>query len=92
MVAMAGAGVVACHRPAQPATAAPQARTPSDYVSPPDLLQASRLPGGAVVLSGTATPGAAVRLASPNGSALLGAASDAGVWTVTTPASDVPRL
>ena len=92
---LAAASVVigGCHRPVQPVAAAPeQPRPPSDYVAPPELTSASRQAGGAVVLSGGAAPGAPVRLASPDGSALTSVATAAGVWSMATPAAREPRL
>ncbi|HEY5411567.1 MAG TPA: hypothetical protein VIJ94_12665, partial [Caulobacteraceae bacterium] len=76
------------HGAAAPAPA-PQALT--GYLAPPLLLQANRRAAG-IRLSGDAVPGAAVRLASPDGSAITGAADRRGVWSLTTPASPSPRL
>ena len=51
-----------------------------------------RQDGAGVLLSGTAVPGAAVRLASPDGSAITGVANRHGAWRLTAPASASPRL
>ena len=89
---VAGLVVDACSEPAQPVAAVRAPETPTDYFAPPELTDAARLPGGGVALSGTAKPGAVIRLASPSGAALLGTASTAGTWTITAPAGATPRL
>jgi hypothetical protein len=68
---------------------APQSST--SYLPPPQLLKAVRR-SARILLSGAAVPNAALRLASPDGSAITGAAGPRGAWSLTVPASPSPRL
>jgi hypothetical protein len=61
------------------------------YLAPPELIRADRR-SGAVLLAGTSTPNAAIRLASPDGSAIAGSADGRGVWRILAPAGAAPRL
>jgi len=88
----AGSLAAGCGReaPAQgPAPRPPAALTA--YLAPPELIRADRRAGG-VLLAGTSTPNAAIRLASPDGSAITGSADGKGVWRVLAPAGASPRL
>ncbi|HVY34985.1 MAG TPA: hypothetical protein VG960_11265 [Caulobacteraceae bacterium] len=57
----------------------------SGYREPPQVKGAQREPGGAVVLTGQALPGATVRLASPDGRAEQTTADASGAWSLTAP-------
>ena len=82
----------ACNRPPPPHGAAAHApATLTAYLTTPQLVRAARQ-GGSVVLSGIATAGAAIRLASPDGSAIAGPADRAGAWRLAAPAGPTPRL
>lgn len=74
------------HGPAAPASPAPAAYTP-----PPGLVRADRR-ATTVILTGNAAPAAAIRLASPDGSAITGAADRKGVWRLAAPVGATPRL
>jgi len=94
MIALLGVGVLvgACHSPPPPHAATAASEVHADYVPPPELASAAREPAGDVALSGTARPGATIRLASPDGAALQAAVSASGVWTLTIPTGLAPRL
>ena len=70
---------------------APTPSAVAAYLSPPQLTAAVRQ-AAAASLSGTATPGAAVRLNSPDGSAIAGSADRGGVWKLSAPVGAAPRL
>ncbi len=61
------------------------------YLEPPQLVRAERRVG-AVVLSGTAAPEGAIRLASPDGPAIAGAVDGKGIWRLSVPVRQSPRL
>ena len=87
-----GALAAGCARPAAsraPAVHAPQQA--ATYLAPPTIKGAVRQADG-VLLSGTASANAAVRLASPDGSAITGAADGKGAWSLTAPGGPTPRL
>jgi hypothetical protein len=63
-----------------------------DYRPSPELLGGSAGEGGRLQLYGSAAPGAAVRLASPDGAAQFATADDHGVWRMTVPPSAAPRF
>ena len=90
LAACAAAG--ACSRTAPARGPADQARAQlAAYLAPPAVTAADRQ-GSSVRLRGTASPGAAVRLASPDGSALTGTADRKGDWRLAAPAGNAPRL
>ncbi len=90
LAACAAAG--ACSGPAPAHGSAGKAPpAPTAYVAPPAVTDARRT-GASVLLSGTASAGAAIRLASPDGSALTGMADRKGAWRLTAPAGATPRL
>jgi hypothetical protein len=66
--------------------------TQADYQAAPDVTAVSAGPAGQWVLSGTASPGAAVRLASPGGEKQFATADGAGRWRIALPGSAAPRL
>jgi hypothetical protein len=72
------------------ATAAPQPT--EDYRLPPELLGGAKSANGALQLYGAASPGAAVRLASPSGAQQFATADAGGVWRLTLLPSSEPRL
>jgi hypothetical protein len=72
-------------------TAAP-AQPTEDYHPAPELLGGAKAANGALQLYGSASSGAAVRLASPSGAQQFATADAAGVWRLTLPASAEPRL
>ena len=83
----------AAHAPA-PALAsapAPEPEPATSYLAPPQLVKADRQAGG-VLLSGTATPGAGLRLASPDGKAIATQVSGQGAWRISAPVGTTPRL
>jgi hypothetical protein len=86
--------LAACGQPpAQPAdNAAPPSATEQEYHPAPELLGASAPAGGRVQLYGDASPGAAVRLATPNGAAEFATADAHGVWRMTVEPSASPLL
>jgi hypothetical protein len=63
-----------------------------DYRPTPELLGGEAGEGGRLQLFGSAAPGAAVRLASPDGAAQFATADDHGVWRMTIPPSAGPRF
>ncbi|MES2032838.1 MAG: hypothetical protein V4466_01555 [Pseudomonadota bacterium] len=73
---------------------APKAPTGGEaaYVAPPIALASSMSQTGVVVLSGSAAPGATVRLGTPSGEVLSAVADDKGAWTATAPKVDTVRL
>jgi hypothetical protein len=84
--------LAACGRPAPSHAPAAAAQAPAvAYLAPPQLVQATRRPG-AVILVGTAAPNAAIRLASPDGTALTASADRTGAFRITAPAGARPRL
>lgn len=62
------------------------------YVAPPITLAAETSSSGAVVLSGSAAPGAKVRLGTPSGEVLTAITDAKGAWTATAPKVDGVRL
>jgi len=62
------------------------------YEAAPELLGAAMAKGGAIELTGSASPGVAVRLATPGGAAQFAAADARGRWRVTLARSGSPRL
>jgi hypothetical protein len=87
------AALAGCQRPAPHAQAPAQAPNPLlDYASPPELTGAVRGAEATVSLSGVARPGASIRLASPDGTAISTSASSAGRWTLSAAAGAEPRL
>ena len=90
LAACAAAGACSGSAPAHgPTGKAPPA--PTAYLAPPAVTDARRT-GSAVLLSGTASAGAAIRLASPDGSALTGNADRKGAWRLTAPVGAAARL
>lgn len=80
-------------RHAKPLAAEPApSSTPVDYLSPPELSVAARAADGTATLSGVARPGAVLRLAAPNGTAIGATAGASGAWTLVAPATAAPRL
>jgi hypothetical protein len=62
------------------------------YRPAPDLAAVQPMTGGRLELTGTAAPGAAVRLMSPEGTAIYSGADPRGGWRLALPASAQPRL
>jgi len=75
--------------PSHPSAHAPDPL--AGYLPPPQVLQAERH-GQAVLLTVAGTPGAMIRLASPDGSAIAGAADRKGAVSLSAPAGPTPRL
>jgi hypothetical protein len=69
-----------------------QAAPAGDYRPAPELLGGGVLGDGSVQLFGSATPGAVVRLRSPDGAQQFATADARGVWRFTLAASPQPRL
>ena len=95
MILAACAAAGACSRAAPTHGPADQARAQlAAYLQPPAVTAADRQRSG-VRLRGTASPGAAIHLASPDGSAISGTADRKGGWGLAAPAAPaggVPRL
>ena len=87
--------VAACGPPGAGATSG-RATAPSlaerGYVMPPAVTAARREAGGGVLFSGTAAPGAKVRLASPAGAAVFAVADRSGIWRIALPGDAEVRL
>jgi hypothetical protein len=83
-----------CHKSAGQATAvaANALSDPSGYLDPPTVVGASRGGSGMVVLSGSAPPGAEVRLRAPEGGAFSATANDDGAWSIQLPPAPAPRM
>jgi hypothetical protein len=95
LLAVALLTISACSQPANnQATAANEAEGASEqqYQSAPELTGASFGRDGRVELAGRAAPGAVVRLTSPGAPAQFATADPAGLWRLTAPASEQPRL
>jgi len=87
--------IAACSQPASNAASATndtEAASEAEYQSAPELTGASFVRDGRVELVGRAAPGAAVRLTSPGAQPQFATADPAGLWRLTAPASDQPRL
>jgi hypothetical protein len=63
-----------------------------DYRPPPELTGAAPAANGGFELSGVASPGVTVRLATPTGAPAFAAADANGDWRLVIPASADPRL
>lgn len=61
------------------------------FAAPPELTSAAKVAGG-IQLTGRASAGARVRLATPAGAAQFAVADAAGQWRLLTPAAPDPRL
>lgn len=75
---------------AEPARVAPEAE--AGYLAPPLTLAAQPSRDGTVVLSGSAAPGATVRLGTPSGEVLNAVADGKGAWTATAKLSQTVKL
>lgn len=75
---------------AERAKGAPAAE--AGYLSPPLTLAVGRTADGRVRLSGSAAPGATVRLGQPNGESLSALADAGGGWIAVAPAAADVRL
>lgn len=90
-IAIASLALNGCGRSAPWTRTASPPNTPaadaddSGYREPPQVKDAQRAPGGAVILTGQALPGATVRLASPEGRAEQTTADASGAWSLTAP-------
>jgi hypothetical protein len=87
--------VAACGQPADNATNTTNdaaAASPQEYQAAPEVLGASVAKGGAIELTGSASPGVAVRLASPGGAAQFATANARGRWRIALAAAPAPRL
>ncbi len=72
--------------------AAQPARNPeAAYLAPPKVVTAA-VEGGGVAVSGSAAPGASVRLGSPTGQAVSTEADAGGLWRAILPGAAEPRL
>ncbi|MDB5474791.1 MAG: hypothetical protein JWP49_302 [Phenylobacterium sp.] len=80
-----------CGRSPARAPDAAQAKETADYAAPP-AVTAVRPEAGGPLLSGTAPPGAQVRLGSPAGGAALATADAAGRWSLRLAPSSQPRI
>ncbi len=87
----ASAGIAGC-RPAKPTAGPEAAGSALDYAAPPEVKRAAAGAPGMIQFSGTSRPGALIRLASPDGSAVGATASSAGAWTLSAQTGGEPRL
>ncbi|HEY2481524.1 MAG TPA: hypothetical protein VGI30_04930 [Caulobacteraceae bacterium] len=96
MAAVIAVGLAGCDRPHADATRASGAPGASvaerGYAPAPTVTGARRLSAGRLMLSGTATPAAKVRLASPAGEAIFATSDAAGGWRFVLPADNTVRL
>lgn len=94
--AIAALGLAAgCSQPADNVTNASNdvaAAQQGEYQAAPELLGATMAKGGAIELNGSASPGVAVRLASPGGAAQFATADPLGRWRMTLAPSPAARL
>ncbi|MBI1683673.1 hypothetical protein [Caulobacter hibisci] len=89
---LAGCGDAGRRNWGQEAPAAQPARDPeAAYLAAPKVVTAAIQAGG-LALSGSAAPGASVRLGSPTGQAVSVEADAAGLWRVVVPGAAEPRL
>jgi len=75
---------------AEPAKTAVDAE--AGYIAPPITLAAQPSRTGGIVLSGSAAPGAKVRLGTPSGEVLEAVADAKGAWTANAPQVENVRL
>jgi hypothetical protein len=92
LAALAALGGCGRRPAATPNAAGAAAEAPPDYRPAPDLRGGATLSDGRLQLSGSAAPGAAVRLRSPNGAQQFATADRRGAWSVTLPPAATPRL
>jgi len=85
-LALSGCGRAPPRRPDTPAD-----NPANDYAAPPAVTLVRNDPGGPI-LSGTAAPGAPVRLGSPTGAAVSVRANAAGRWTLRLPPAAEARI
>jgi hypothetical protein len=96
LIALAVVGLIssgACtprHPAAANAAAASSGSSEQGYSAAPDLTSALRDASGRMTLSGTASPGATVRLASPTAAARFANADAAGAWRIVLAPSPSP--
>ncbi|HEY2710104.1 MAG TPA: hypothetical protein VGI95_18820 [Caulobacteraceae bacterium] len=91
--ALTALGFLGACEPPHPAAVNAAAGAPTqDYRAAPELQGGGPSGGGRIQLFGSASPGAAVRLASPGGSAQFATADATGKWRVIMPPSAAPRL
>ena len=86
------AALAGCNR--APPSHGPSAHAPdplAGYLQPPQVVQADRR-GQTVQLTIAAAPGSVIRLASPDGAAITGAADRKGAASLAAPAGPSPRL
>ena len=81
----------AARAPAPASALASEPEPATSYLAPPQLVKADRH-GGGVLLSGTATPGAGLRLASPDGRAISAQVDGQGAWRILAAVGTTPRL
>ena len=86
-----GAALGGCGRPASQAGPA-SGVDPAGYVAPPTLTQATGLADGGATLSGHGPAGAVVRLRAPDGASYSDITSAGGVWSISLPPTDAPRM
>lgn len=85
IVAAASLVLAACGGGPASAPAQPKAEADDAGYGPAPAVTAIQAAGGNLVLTGTGTPKATVRLATPGGVALAGAVDASGHWRLTTP-------
>lgn len=88
-------GLAACGPKAPGAAASSRsesAASEASYHAPPVVTQAQALPGGALLVSGSAAPGVKVRLATPAGQASYADVDSKGAWRLALPAAAQMRL
>jgi hypothetical protein len=93
-VCTAGLVLASCgQEPIVPAAkpAAPSNEEAGFYI-PPRVMEAKRSASGATVLAGRTSPGASIRLATPQGRAFSALADESGAWRIQLPSLGEPTL
>lgn len=90
ILAAALSALAGCDRPTL--TKAPPPDAASGYLQPPRLIGATQRADGALVLTGSAPPGAEVRLRAPEGDRISARADSDRRWTLALATPSVPRL
>ena len=89
---LTGPLLAGCGRQAGDGAVAHSASAEGDYLPPPSLSGVTLAPGGRLSLTGEATSGLIVRLATPAGQILYSPADEHGQWRVEIAEAGEPRL
>jgi len=91
LTGLAALALSACGRAPPRGPDAPADNPANDYAAPP-AVERVRNDSAGLVLSGTAAPGAPVRLGSPTGQSVMVRADAAGRWALRLPTAAEPRI